>query len=309
VTVIAGLRAALSDGRVLHAAGVDIVSHDVAGIPEAVNLCAQADTIVLCLGEAATMSGEAASRAHLGLPGRQRILAEAVLERAAALAKPVIVVVFSGRPLVLPWLIEKADAVLAAWFLGSEAGNAIADVIMGHVSPSGRTAVSWPRALGQVPIFFGERPSGRPADPKDHFTSKYLDVPNDPLFPFGHGLTYGHFTLSNLRLSQHRLTESDTLTVSVDVLNDGARVAEETVFLFTHDKLASVARPLLELKGFGKIKLAPGEAGTLTLSVRMAELRFLGLDLQPVFEPGEVEILVGPCADRSKLLIGGIQLS
>ena len=309
VTVIAGLRAALSDGRVLHAAGVDIVSHDVAGIPEAVNLCAQADTIVLCLGEAATMSGEAASRAHLGLPGRQRILAEAVLERAAALAKPVIVVVFSGRPLVLPWLIEKADAVLAAWFLGSEAGNAIADVVMGHVSPSGRTAVSWPRALGQVPIFFGERPSGRPADPKDHFTSKYLDVPNDPLFPFGHGLTYGHFTLSNLRLSQHRLTESDTLTVSVDVLNDGARVAEETVFLFTHDKLASVARPLLELKGFGKIKLAPGEAGTLTLSVRMAELRFLGLDLQPVFEPGEVEILVGPCADRSKLLIGGIQLS
>jgi beta-glucosidase len=309
VTVIAGLRAALSDGRVLHAAGVDIVSHDVAGIPEAVNLCAQADTIVLCLGEAATMSGEAASRAHLGLPGRQRILAEAVLERAAALAKPVIVVVFSGRPLVLPWLIEKADAVLAAWFLGSEAGNAVADVIMGHVSPSGRTPVSWPRALGQVPIFFGERPSGRPADPKDHFTSKYLDVPNDPLFPFGHGLTYGHFTLSNLRLSQHRLTESDTLTVSVDVLNDGARVAEETVFLFTHDKVASVARPLLELKAFGKIKLAPGEAGTLTLSLSMADLRFLGLDLQPVFEPGEVEVLVGPCADRSKLLIGAIQLS
>jgi beta-glucosidase len=255
------------------------------------------------------MSGEAASRAHLGLPGRQRILAEAVLERAAALAKPVIVVVFSGRPLVLPWLIEKADAVLAAWFLGSEAGNAVADVIMGHVSPSGRTPVSWPRALGQVPIFFGERPSGRPADPKDHFTSKYLDVPNDPLFPFGHGLTYGHFTLSNLRLSQHRLTESDTLTVSVDVLNDGARVAEETVFLFTHDKVASVARPLLELKAFGKIKLAPGEAGTLTLSLSMADLRFLGLDLQPVFEPGEVEVLVGPCADRSKLLIGAIQLS
>jgi len=129
------------------------------------------------------------------------------------------------------------------------------------------------------------------------------------LFPFGHGLTYGHFTLSNLRLSQNRVTESDTLMVSVDVINDGARVAEETVFLFTHDKLASVARPLLELKGFGKIKLAPGEAGTLTLSLAIAELRYLGIDLQPVFEAGEVEILVGPCADRAQLIAGSIHLS
>jgi len=309
VTVIAGLRAALSEDRVLHAAGVDIVSHDVAGIPEAVNLCAKADTIVLCLGEAATMSGEAASRAHLGLPGRQRILAEAVLERAAALAKPVVVVLFSGRPLVLPWLIEKADAVLAAWFLGSEAGNAIADVIMGHVSPSGRTAVSWPRALGQVPIFFGERPSGRPADPKDHYTSKYLDVPNDPLFPFGHGLNYGHFTLSNLRVTGDGVTENDTVVIRVDVANDGARAGEETVFLFTHDKLASVARPLLELKGFAKIHLDPGQSGTVTLLLAAAELHFLGRDLEPVFEPGEVEILVGPCADRSRLLQGTIHLT
>jgi beta-glucosidase len=309
VTVLAGLRAALSEQRVTYAAGVDIVSHDLVGIPEAVDLCAKADAIVLCLGEAATMSGEAASRAHIGLPGRQRILAEAVFERAAALSKPVIVVLFSGRPLAVPWLVEKADVVLAAWFLGSEAGNAVADVIVGHVSPSGRTPVSWPRAIGQVPIFFGERPSGRPANPADHYTSKYLDVPNDPLFPFGFGLTYGHFALSNLRLSQQRLTESGRLAISVDVLNDGPRVAEETVFLFTHDKVASVARPLLELKGFGKINLAPGEAGTLTLSLAGSDLRFLGLDLQPVFEPGEVEILVGPCADRSKLLIGTIEVA
>ncbi len=130
------------------------------------------------------MSGEAASRAHLDLPGKQREFAEAVFEQARAAAKPVIVVLFSGRPLVVPWLVEKADAVLAAWFLGSEAGNAIGDVLTGRVSPSGRTPVTWARAAGQIPIFFGERPTGRPANPQDHYTSKYLDVPNEPLFPF-----------------------------------------------------------------------------------------------------------------------------
>ena len=171
-------------------------------IPHALELCAQADAILLCLGEAAGMSGEAASRAYLDLPGRQRALAEAVFDRARTLRLPVIVVLFSGRPLIVPWLVERADAVLAAWFLGSEAGNAIGDVITGTVSPSGRTPVSWARALGQVPLFFGQRPSGRPADPKDRFTSKYLDVPNEPLFPFGHGLTYGRFALSNLRVTR-----------------------------------------------------------------------------------------------------------
>lgn len=309
VTVVAGLRGLLPEARILHAPGVEIEGDNLLGIPEALDLCGQADAILLCLGEAATMSGEAASRAHLGLPGRQRALAEAVFERAAALRKPVIVILFSGRPLIVPWLIEKADAVLAAWFLGSEAGNAIADVVMGHVSPSGRTPVTWARDAGQIPIFFGERPSGRPADPKDHFTSKYLDVPNEPLFPFGFGLTYGRFTRSNLRVTKERVTENDTVVVRVDVANVGTRAAEETVFLFTHDKLASVVRPVLELKGFGKIKLAPGETGTVTLFLAAADLRFLGIDLQPVFEPGEVEILVGPCADRSQLLVGSIHLS
>jgi beta-glucosidase len=255
------------------------------------------------------MSGEAASRAHLGLPGHQRLLAEAVLERARALRKPVIVILFSGRALIVPWLIEQADAVLAAWFPGSEAGNAIGDLITGRIGPSGRTPVSWPRAIGQVPLFYGQRPSGRPADPKDRFTSKYLDASDAPLFPFGHGLTYGEFTLSNLRTAAHSVTERDTVEIRVDVANGGARAAEETVFLFARDKLACVARPLLELKGFGRIHLDPGQSGTVTIVLAAKELRFLGLDLEPVFEPGEVQILVGPCADRSRLLAGTIQLA
>jgi beta-glucosidase len=309
VSVIGGLRAILPESQVMHAPGVAIDSEDESGVAAALDLCATADAILLCLGEAASMSGEAASRAHLGLPGKQRLFAEAVFQRARAKPVPVIVVLFSGRPLAVPWLIEKADAVLAAWFLGSEAGNAIGDVLTGRVSPSGRTPVTWPRAVGQIPIFFGERPSGRPADPKDHYTSKYLDVPNEPLFAFGHGLTYGRFTLSNLRVTPVDAEDIDTLRIRVDVRNEGARAAQETVFLFTHDKVASVARPLLELKGFAKIDLRPGEAGTVALSLRAADLRFLGVDLTPVFEPGEVEILVGPCADRSQLLAATIRLS
>jgi beta-glucosidase len=297
VSVLAGMRASMPDAEILHAAGVGIEDPNLAGMGAALELCASADVILLCLGEAAAMSGEAASRAHLGLPGSQRAFAEAVFEHARRPATPVIVVLFSGRPLVVPWLVEEAGALLAAWFLGSEAGSAIADVVTGRHSPGGRTAVSWPRAIGQVPIFFGERTGGRPFDPNDRFTSKYLDTPNEPLFPFGYGLTYGRFELSNLRLSAGTITQNDTLAIQVDVVNQGEREAEETLFLFTHDKIASVSRPALELKGFGKIRLAPGARGTVTLSLPAAELKFLG-----------VEILVGPWADRTKLLAATIQL-
>jgi beta-glucosidase len=163
------------------------------------------------------------------------------------------------------------------------------------------------RAVGQVPLFFGQRPTGRPADPKDPFTSKYLDVSPEPLFSFGHGLTYGRFQYFNLRAAARTVTERDTVDVLVDVTNEGRRAARETVFLFTHDKVASVTRPLLELRAFGKIDLQPGETGTVTLRLAGRDLRFLGAGLQPVFEPGEVEVLVGPCADRSRLLVTSIR--
>jgi beta-glucosidase len=308
VSVLAGLRAALPETQILHAAGVDIRGEDTSGIQEALDLGGAPQAFILCLGEAANMSGEAASRAYLDLPGQQRLLAQAVIDRARSLGVPVVAVLFSGRPLIVPWLIEQVDAVLAAWFLGSEAGNSIADVLTGRVSPSGRTPISWPRAMGQIPVFFGQRPGGRPANPKDTYTSRYIDLPNEPLFAFGHGLTFGRFSLSNLQVSPSEPTERDTIEVRVDVVNEGARAGEETVFLFTHDCIASVARPLLELKGFGKIVLQPGEKGTVTLHLPASELRFLGLDLRPVFEAGDIEILVGPCADRSRLLVQNVRL-
>jgi beta-glucosidase len=308
VTVLAGLRGELPEVEIRHAPGTAIDDADLAGVPEALEVCEGADVILLCLGEAAVMSGEAASRAHPGLPGVQAALADAIFERAQRLGLPVIVILFSGRPLIVPRLIEKADAVLAAWFLGSEAGHAIADVLTGRVSPGGRTPVTWPRAEGQIPIFFSERIGGRPFDRNDKFTSKYLDEPNEPLFPFGFGLTYGRFELLDLRLSSRAVSQNDTLAILVDVVNHGPREAEETVFLFSHHKVASVSRPNLELRGFDKIQLKPGGKGTVTMALVAADLAFLGTDLEPVFEPGEVEILVGPCADRAQLLMAVVQL-
>ncbi|MGH8229813.1 MAG: glycoside hydrolase family 3 N-terminal domain-containing protein, partial [Steroidobacteraceae bacterium] len=309
VTVVEGLRAALPGVALTCLPGVEIEGDDTSGIGGAVELCERADAVVLCVGEAAVMSGEAASRAHLGLPGKQRALAEAVLERAQARGKPVIVIVFAGRPLTLAWLVDAADAVLCAWFLGSEAGHAIADVLTGRVSPSGRTAVTWPRAVGQIPIFHGERPTGRPANLADHYTSRYLDVPNEPLFAFGHGLTYGTFRLSDLRVTPQEAAEDDVLEARVEIVNEGPRAAQETVFLFVHDTVASVARPRLELKGVGKITLQPGERGVVTLALPVRELRFLGADLEPTLEAGEIEVLVGPCADRKQLLAARVRIT
>jgi beta-glucosidase len=300
ISVLAGLRAALPDTLIEHVPGVDIESNETDGIAAALTTCDGADAIILCLGEAAAMSGEAASRAHPHLPGQQQALFDTI--RAHVSNKPVIVILFSGRPLIVQVLFEKADAVLAAWFPGSEAGNALADILVGTVSPSGRTAISWPRAVGQIPVFFGQRPTGRPANPDDHYTSKYMDVPNTPQFAFGHGLTYGRFEYSNLRVTPTTVAAADTLEIQIDIRNSGVRAAEETVFLFTHDKVASVTRPLLELKGFGKITLTPGASGTIALHLAVAELAFLGPDLAPRMEAGEVEVLVGPNADVSQLL-------
>jgi beta-glucosidase len=308
VSVLTGLRQALPRTEIVHAAGVKFAADDESGIAAAVDLCNGADAVVLCIGEKADMSGEAASRAFPDVPANQLALADAVFERAHANGLRVVVVVFSGRPLVIPSLADEADALLAAWFLGNEAGNAIADVVLGRVSPSGRTPMTWPRAVGQAPIFYGERPSGRPFNPKDHFTSRYIDVSNDPLYPFGHGLTYGRFKLANLSVTPDHASQRDTIEARVDVTNEGSHAAEETVFLFTHDKVATVTRPLLELKAVGKVTLRPGETQTVRIAVPGRELSFLGLDLQPVFEAGEVEILVGPCADRSQLLVQTIQL-
>ncbi|HET8697721.1 MAG TPA: glycoside hydrolase family 3 N-terminal domain-containing protein, partial [Gammaproteobacteria bacterium] len=302
VSVLAGIKEALPRASVVHAEGVAIADPGRTGIHAAADRVSGADVVILCLGEAAEMSGEAASRAHPELPGEQRALAEAVLHRAHIEETPVVAVLFSGRPLVVPWLVESVDAVLLGWFPGREAGHAIADVLTGRVSPSGRTPIEWPRALGQTPLYYSQRNCGRPNNPNDRFTSKYLDSPNSALLPFGFGLTYGQFAYSNLRVRPDSVSSADTIDVAVDLTNEGAHPAEETVFLFVRDLVASVSRPVLELKGVTKLALRPGETGTARLRLPVAELHFLGPDLEPVLEPGEFEILVGPHADHDRLL-------
>jgi beta-glucosidase len=303
VTILEGLRAALPDCEILFAEGVGIESEELGGAADALAACRSADAIVLCLGESAAMSGEAASRANPGLPGRQRDFAEV----ATDLGKPVVALLSSGRPLIAPWLMARADAVVATWFLGCEAGNGIADVLTGRFNPTGRLPVTWPRDMGQAPIFYAARPSGRPANPADHYSSKYLDVPVAPQFPFGHGLSYASFTLGNLRASAATFRPGDEVTASVDVRNDGAVAGESTVFLFIRDVVASVARPLLELKGVARITLAPGAKGTVHLPLADSAFAFPDAGFRPAIEPGRFELSVGFSADRGGLLTIAIE--
>ena len=303
VTILEGLRAALPGSEIVFAEGVAIDGEDVRGVAEAVAACRAADVIVLCLGEAAWMSGEAASRANPVLPGRQRQLAEAVLD----LGKPVVALLSCGRPLIAPWLEERAGALVATWFLGSEAGNAIADVLTGRFNPTGRLPITWPRDIGQAPIFYAARSSGRPNNPKDHYTSKYLDMPVEPQFPFGHGLSYSPLALENLSVGAEKFQTGEDVLASVDVVNQGAIAGEATIFLFIRDVVASVARPLLELKGLAKITLAPGARENVRLPVPASAFAFPNAEFQPTIEPGRFELSVGLSADRTRLLTVSIE--
>ncbi|MGO8952901.1 MAG: glycoside hydrolase family 3 N-terminal domain-containing protein [Rhodomicrobium sp.] len=258
----------------------------------------KADALLLCLGETAAMCGEATSRARPGLPDGQ----DRLLEEALAFGKPVIAVLTCGRPLIDPLLFEAADAVLAAWFPGSEAGHALADILTGKTNPSGKLPVSWPADVGQIPIFYAQRATGRPADPKVDQTSKYLDVSVAPLFPFGHGLSYTHFAYSALRVSPQDLAPDGRLSVEAAIENQGSVAGEETCFLFIRDIAASVARPVLELRGFAKIALDPGQRGTVSFELPAGDLGFPDEDGTRRLEPGTFEILVGPCADSNRLI-------
>ena len=265
----------------------------------------ESEVVILCLGEGVEMSGEAASRVDLRLPEQQRALAEAVLD----LGRPVVAVLSSGRPAeTLPWLFDRADAVLATWFLGSEAGNAVADVLTGKFNPSGRLALTWPRHVGQAPLYFAQRPTGRPTMQGVHYSSSYIDSPADPQFFFGHGCSFSRFELGDMRVAPRRLFEGDSFEVSIDVFNDSMVDGEATLFLFVRDVIASLARPLLELKGIQKISLAAKERGRLTWRLSTDDLKFVGPTLASILEPGLFKIHVGQSAEPAQLLVETLEV-
>ena len=290
VTILQGIEAAVSSGTIVkHAKGVDVRGDDVSGIPEAVELAEQSDVVILVAGEMPDMSAEAHNRTFIGLPGKQLELAKAL----HATGKPMVVVLANGRPLAIPWLDEQMDAILESWFGGIEMGHALADLLFGDVSPSGKLTITFPYTTGQVPIYYNHKNTGRPADSNDPYTSKYLDAPWTPLYAFGHGLSYTRFEYSDLKLSRQNLIPDKTLTVRCKLSNVGEMAATEVAQLYIRDRVASVTRPVKELKGFQRVLLKPGESQELIFELKPEDLSFLNLKMERVVEPGVFDVWVG----------------
>jgi beta-glucosidase len=290
VTLLAGIKAKVSSStKINYAKGCDINTDSTEGFEEAVRAARKSDVAIVAVGESADMTGEASSRSSLDLPGRQSDLVKAV----QATGKPVIVVLMNGRPLTINWIAENTPAILETWFAGTEAGNAIADVLFGDVNPGGKLPVTFPRAVGQEPLYYNHMNTGRPSDASNKYTSKYLDVSWTPLFPFGYGLSYTQFRLSNLQLNTTRMLPQGRLTASVEVENTGKRVGDEVVQLYIKDVAASVTRPVKELKGFERITLRPGEKRRVEFTLTPEQLGFYNREMRFMVEPGEFKVMVG----------------
>jgi beta-glucosidase len=298
ITVLQGIKNALPPtATVNYAQGCDALCTSPAGFPAAVNAANASSVSVVVVGEPAAYSGEASSRAHLDLPGQQQALIQAV----AATGKPYVVVMMNGRPLTVNWLAANAPALVEAWQPGSEGGNAVADVLFGDVNPSGKLPVTFPADVGQIPIYYNELPTGRPFDPNNKYTSKYLDVSNDPLYPFGYGLSYTSFSLSKLRVSPATAAPNGTVTVRADLTNTGAVSGTDVVQLYIHNRNASILQPVRQLEGFSRVALAPKQARTVTFTLNRTNMGYYDSSGQFVLQPGAFDVYVG---DSS---VGGLQ--
>ena len=290
VTPLAGIKAKVSaQTKVGYAKGCDVVAESTAGFQEAVNLAKTSDVAILFVGETHDMVGEAAARASLDLPGRQMELVQAI----HATGKPTIVVLMNGRPLSIGWIVNNVPGILESWMGGTESGNAIADILFGDVNPGAKLPVTFPRSVGQVPIYYNHMNTGRPPEAENRYTSKYYDLPWTPLFPFGYGLSYTTFKISNLQLSAPRINAAGKLTVSVEVENTGRRAGDEVVQLYLRDLVASMTRPVKELKGFQRVTLQPGEKRRVEFVLGQEQLGFWNREMRYVVEPGEFRVMVG----------------
>jgi beta-glucosidase len=301
VSLLEGIRSHAGAGtQVSYAAGCSGQCATTEGFADAVSTASAADLVVLAVGETFDMSGEAKSRTELSLPGHQVALFEAI----KATGKPVVVVVMGGRPLVFNSVADQAPAILFAWFAGAEGGNAIADVLFGQVNPSGKLPISFPRSVGQVPLSYTQYNTGRPPLPEAPnaiYRSTYIDAPNTPRFAFGHGLSYTSFAYTGLAIDRTSMGQGDKATLSFTLTNSGKVAGEEVVQLYLRDPVASVVRPLKELKGFQKVKLEAGESRRLSFTIDKQMLSFFNARLEWVAEPGRFELMVGGASDQLPL--------
>ena len=260
------------------------------GFAAAVATAQKADQVVLALGESREMSGEAASRSTIDLPGKQQELIDAI----KATGKPFVVVLFNGRPLTLEGVAASSPAILEAWFPGVQAGNAVADVLFGKVNPGGKLPVTFPRRLGQVPIYYNHEPTGRPCDVTQKYDSRYRDLNScDPLYPFGYGLSYTTFAVSGLKLSAATVAPGKRLTASVEVTNTGSRAGDDVVQLYLHDPVASISQPVRRLRDFARVTLRPGEHRTLSFTLDRDDFGFYDNRGNFVVEPGRIDVYAG----------------
>ncbi len=289
-TILEGIKLAVgTDTKVLQADGCEINSQDKSGFKKARGLAKQADAIVAVVGEHALMSGEALSRADIDLPGVQLDLLKMLKETG----KPVVVVLMNGRPIAEPWMYENCDAVLETWHLGVQSGPAIADVLFGHYNPAGKLPVTIPRSVGQIPIYYNHKNTGRAFEAQDRYTTKYIDEQHGPQYPFGYGLSYTEFTYSNLMLDKPSFHQGDSIIVNVTLTNTGDVPGEEVAQLYVRDLAGSVTRPILELKGFQKLMLDPGESSTIAFTIKAEDLRFWDRNMKFKSEPGMFKVFVG----------------
>lgn len=296
VDLATGVRAAVADPHSITIAKGSGVEEPLAGgIEQAVAAARQADIVVLAIGEDSGMSGEAQSRTEIVVPAPQQELAEAV----AATGKPIVVVLKHGRALALEGAVANAQAILATWFLGTETGNAIADVLFGAYGPSGRLPASFPLRSGQEPYYYAHKPTGRPnpPGPLQPYKAHFRGIPNAALYPFGHGLTYGRIEYSGLRLSAPTLPMIGAIEIAATITNRGARAAEEVAQLYIHDRVASITQPVRELKAFRKIALAPGQSEVVRFALRSTDLRFIGPDGRWIAQPGTFDVWIAPSAE------------
>ena len=286
-----GICEAVGDRAVIHfAKGCDIQKENDSWLADAKLAASCADIVVLVLGESWQMSGEAASRTNIKLPKCQRKLAAEMLK----MGKPCVLITMSGRPLELSWEDKKFSSILHAWALGTEGGRALADIIFGTAAPIGKLTMGFPRHVGQLPMTYREKSTGRPYHASMQYSSKYLDAPNDALYPFGHGLTYGKFRYGKTVVSSSMMKLDETLTISSEITNLTQHPATETLQLYLRDLVASVSRPIKELRGYERVNLAPGETRLVSFIITSKDLSFIGRDLKPVIELGEFDAMIGP---------------